>query len=72
MVSKKHLFSAATQLALTCISIEVAGSTGIEVVAEFAAAEACAGAISAAIVSAPALAAASRFIAKNLSRRYSS
>jgi hypothetical protein len=57
---------------VTCISIWVAGSTGIEVVAELDAAVADAGCASTAVSSAAALAAVSRFIVRKVSVRYSS
>jgi hypothetical protein len=60
------------QSAVTCISIWVAGSTGIEVVAELDAAEADALGVSTAASSAPALAAVIRFIVRKVSLRYSS
>ena len=70
VVLNTHRFAA--QLAVTCISIWVAGSTGIEVVAELDAAEADAAGVSTAASSAAALAAVSRFIVRKVSVRYSS
>src|ERR1700754_1120473 len=60
VVLKVHL--PAVQSALTCISIWVAGSTGIEVTAEFDAADAGVAGASTAANSAAALAAVIRFI----------
>ncbi|BBX34092.1 hypothetical protein MMAGJ_33740 [Mycolicibacterium mageritense] len=63
LVRNVHMVPA--QLASTCISIWVAGSTGIDAVAELDAAEADAGLVNAAAVSrAAALAAVSLFIVK--------
>ena len=70
VVLKVHL--PAVQSAFTCISIWVAGSTGIEVTAELDAAEADAMGASTAVSSAAAPAAVSRFIVSNVSIRYSS
>jgi hypothetical protein len=65
VVLKEHL--SAMQLAVTCISIWVAGSTGIDVVAELDAAVANAGCVSTAISSAAAVAAVIRFIVRKVS-----
>ena len=72
VVLNVHLPSACTQLAVTCISIWVAGSTGIEVLAELDAAEADAVGASDAASSAAAPAAVSRFIVTKLAVPYSS
>jgi hypothetical protein len=61
-VLNQHLFAAETQLAVTCISIEVAGSTAIEVVAVLVAAIADAGCASTAVSAAAAHVAANRFM----------
>jgi len=70
VVLNVHLVPA--QLAVTCISIWVAGSTGIEVTAELDAAEADAVGASAAASIAAAPAAVSRFIVTKLAVPYSS
>jgi hypothetical protein len=70
VVLNTHLVPA--QSAVTCISIWVAGSTGIEVTAELDAAEADALGVSAAASSAAEPAAMSRFIVRKVSVRYSS
>src|SRR5690242_14359719 len=65
VVLNVHLFAA--QSAVTCISIWVAGSTGIEVVAVLDAAEANAGCASTAVSNVATLAAVIRFIVRKVS-----
>jgi hypothetical protein len=72
VLSKKHRPWPASQFAVTCIWIWVAGSTAIDVVPVFDAAVAVAGCVSTAVSNAAAPAAASRFIVKKVSPRYSS